>query len=449
MEVFIFSRAILSLYGNLIELAGREKLCLGNNSVKYFDFSGNDIGLPDSFKMPKVQGATRLWYLNFQYNKIGFTDFTVFEYFESVQVLLLGGNYVPLENDTKNEMFRHTRALTVLDLAECGLQELKPATFSSLDNLQVLNLSQNSIQAFNANVQHMKGLRVLNLSHNALAVLDPEVRAQLSSLFTKSKILVVDLSYNPSLSCRCQDLPFIQWLQMYEHRFFNREGTQCNHPTLGPVSPWRIHTDTFHKQCHPSRLSLILYTFFGTIGLVVSLGISVCVYRRRWKIRYYLHTAKHSWIQKRSSERKPNQYIFDAFLVYSTNDRLWVHEILTKTLEGEHQLKLCVHYRNFIPGRYIADTIVESIEKSRKTVLILSPNFLRSNWCQYEFKMARQVFVEQGREDMVLILLRPIAGCRLSRPLSLLLQERTYVEWTDDPDGQQLFWSQLKAALEG
>ncbi len=449
METFIFSRAILSLYGNLIELTGTEKLCLANNSLKYFDFSGNDIGIPASFKLPKVQGATSLWYLNLQYNKIHFNDFSVFEYFQSVQVLLLGGNYVPLENDTQSEMFRHTRSLIVLDLAECGLTELKPAVFSQLDHLQVLNLSQNTLQDFNPNLRHMKELRLLNLSHNSLTVLGPDVRAHLSDLFTQNKTLRVDLSYNPSLSCRCADLQFIQWMQKYQHRFLDRENVQCNHPTLGLVLPWRINTETFHRQCHPSHLDLILYTFFATIGLVVFLCVSVCLYHRRWKIRYYLHAARQSWNQKRSaSDRNPDQYVFDAFLVYNTNDRLWVHDILTKTLENEHHLKLCVHYRNFIPGRDIADTIVESIEKSRKTVLVLSPNFLRSNWCHYEFRMARQVFVEQGREDMVLILLQSVAGCTLSRPLSLLLQERTYVEWTDDPDGQRLFWSQLRAALE-
>ncbi len=450
MEVLIFSQATQVLYGNLIELTGAEKLCLGNNTVKYFDFSHNALGIPDSFRMPQIQGATSLWYLNIQYNKIHFTDFSVFEYMGSVEVMLLGGNYVLLQNDTQGDMFRHTRALTVLDLAECGLKEFKPETFSRLDHLQFLNLSQNGIQDFKTDIRHMKDLLMLNLSHNSLTVLDPAVLDQMSDLFTLNKTLKIDLSYNPSLMCGCSDIEFIQWLQKYEHQFLNHENIHCNHPTFGLTSPWKINTEIFNSQCHPSYLSLILYTFFGTMGLVASLAVAICSYRRRWKIRYYLHAARQSWNRRRSgADRNPDQYVFDAFLVYNSNGRLWVHDILTKTLEGEHQFKLCVHYRNFIPGRDIADTIVESIERSRKTVLVLSPNFLRSNWCQYEFKMARQVFVEQGREDMVLILLQPVAGCRLSRPLSLLLQERTYVEWSEDPDGQRLFWSQLRAALEG
>ena len=36
----------------------------------------------------------------------------------------------------------------------------------------------------------------------------------------------------------------------------------------------------------------------------------------------------------------------------------------------------------------------------------------------------------------------------MSRVLKDLLEKKTYVRWTDDPDGQKLFWEKLHQAIK-
>ena len=53
--------------------------------------------------------------------------------------------------------------------------------------------------------------------------------------------------------------------------------------------------------------------------------------------------------------------------------------------------------RNWLAGRSIARNITDSIEKSRKTVLILSNAFARSYWCELELTMAQHKLLTSHR----------------------------------------------------
>ena len=54
-----------------------------------------------------------------------------------------------------------------------------------------------------------------------------------------------------------------------------------------------------------------------------------------------------------------------------------------------------------MPGYDIADNIVQAIEDSSKVLLILSPTFLESDWCQFEVRMARQKLTRDRRDSVV------------------------------------------------
>ena len=74
-----------------------------------------------------------------------------------------------------------------------------------------------------------------------------------------------------------------------------------------------------------------------------------------------------------------SSYYFDAFVSYADKDRGFVID-LVKSLEKEHNLKLCIHHRDFIPGTGIADNITNAIHYSRRTVCIMTSTFLESYW---------------------------------------------------------------------
>lgn len=116
-------------------------------------------------------------------------------------------------------------------------------------------------------------------------------------------------------------------------------------------------------------------------------------------------------------------------------------------LENRFNLRLCIHYRNWMIGHDIVSNIIDSIEKSRKTLMVVSNAFAASQWCHFEMTMAQTKLFEDDRDNLILILLEEIADCNMNPRLQLQMQKKTYVEWTENVVGQQLFWENLRQTL--
>ena len=85
--------------------------------------------------------------------------------------------------------------------------------------------------------------------------------------------------------------------------------------------------------------------------------------------------------------------VFDAFVAYSGADDVFVRQILSPELEhgGKYvpypsRYKLCLFYRDLPPQVVIQDLIMQATEASRRTVVVLSENFLKCEWARFEFK---------------------------------------------------------------
>ena len=158
---------------------------------------------------------------------------------------------------------------------------------------------------------------------------------------------------------------------------------------------------------------------------------------------FYLQTNKRKQIEILDQRR----YEYDAFVSYCVRDLGWVSKYLPR-LEEEHNLRLCLHDRDWLVGRDIVDNIVTSIENSRKTVLIVSNAFAISQWCHFELAMVQTRLFEMNRDNVVLVLLEEILDHNLSPRLRLQMQRQTYIEWpADNETGQQLFWAKLSQAV--
>ncbi|KAL8570941.1 hypothetical protein ACOMHN_023613 [Nucella lapillus] len=136
--------------------------------------------------------------------------------------------------------------------------------------------------------------------------------------------------------------------------------------------------------------------------------------------------------------------VYDAFVSYSHQDEDFVVNTLVPRLEqqGPRQYRLCVHYRDFPVGECIADTILSSVEKSQRTILILSQHFLDSEWCRFEFRTAHQHVLQQGGHRLVMVLLEDLPHQRLDDDLRMAMKTRTYLTLTDP-----WFWEKLYFAM--
>ena len=57
---------------------------------------------------------------------------------------------------------------------------------------------------------------------------------------------------------------------------------------------------------------------------------------------------------------------------------------------GSPSYKLCLQHRDCpSAGAYgLSETIGQAVEASKRTIMVISPNFMKAEWCRFEYKSA-------------------------------------------------------------
>jgi hypothetical protein len=150
---------------------------------------------------------------------------------------------------------------------------------------------------------------------------------------------------------------------------------------------------------------------------------------------YYVAREKYQSRVTNDDVTGQSSYRYHAFISYADNDRRFVIE-MTKTLEKEYHLRLCIHHRDFIPGTGIAENITNAIHNSRQTVCIMTSYFLSSYWCMFELNMARMEAIYSRNGENVLFLVALQSRVMRDLPLHLmdLVESKSYLEY---PEGER------------
>ena len=122
-----------------------------------------------------------------------------------------------------------------------------------------------------------------------------------------------------------------------------------------------------------------------------------------------------------------------------------MNDELSPHLEEKIGLKLCIHERDFSAGLPIIENIVLSLEQSRSCLVILSEGYAKSEWCNFELNCAYQMFSEQNRSIVVIVLDEPSPE-KLKKTMKYILKTRTYLEWKHGKSMDHLnsiFWERL------
>ena len=360
----------------------------------------------------------------------------IFRFCPWLKTLVLSYNSVPSDSENTIRMFGTLRLLKKLVLLFVGWYTLPGDMFHRLVSLKSLQLGNNNIMSLSLNnpFKSMKGLEFLGLSANKLNTFHENTLPD--NIVNGLKTL--NLAGNPYI-CDCNLIWFIKWLNNTKIIIQQYPGSyHCVMPEY-----WKGKLlNTFNEDCtEHQKLTVTIIVVISCSILVVMAIITITVYKMRWHIRYwiYLIRAKH-----RNYTRLSNtDYVYDGFVVYCDSDRKWVHEKLVPVLEGEYGHKLCIHYRDFEVGKLIVDNIVENMKESRKVILVMSNAFARSEWCHFEVLLAHERFLKNGSDTLATVLLEDVSSRHFTNALKIILTSTTYAIWSENEEGQRLFWNQL------
>ena len=127
-----------------------------------------------------------------------------------------------------------------------------------------------------------------------------------------------------------------------------------------------------------------------------------------------------------------SEHKYDVFICYSNADKDWVRHTLLPKLKS-YELRVCIDFQDFCPGSFIIENIADSISTSRKTIAVLSPDFVNSGWCKKELMMALTRI--ENSHQVIPVLFRE---CECP----WFIGKRTYLDWCNE-DVRETFWEQL------
>ncbi|XP_048248907.1 toll-like receptor 4 [Haliotis rufescens] len=350
-----------------------------------------------------------------------------------------------LGNISGGDMFKSLSQLQTLDLSANYINNYSSILFSNMSSLRELIISRNRIYALRFDISHMKNLRLLQCSGNELPGLTEDFTTSLDKLSDHHK-MTVDLSQNP-IQCTCINLPFLSWMVTAKAK---------GRISFGNLSEYDCYYDEVHSVILDDLEKIVAdlnvscqsfpyhFIFFVGMSLVVLVTL-LCslLYRFRWKLKYLYYAARHGYHTTHPSN---HTFVFDAFVSFAEEDRDFVVNELLVKLEDESDMRLNFHQRDFTPGRPIAHNIIEAVKTSKRTLVILSREFLKSHWCVHELQMAHMESVSTGRDVLLIVMMEHIPTNKIPVEILYHIQSDSYLEYP--LEGEKLmFWRNLIGCL--
>lgn len=433
----------LSLAHN--DIRSRVSSHLHSTSLKVLDFSGNALGLMwgvGDIYLQFFQGLRHLQQLDLSQNRLHILQPQNLDNLpKSLRYLSLRDNYLSFFNWSSLAFLPN---LQVLDLAGNQLKALSNGTLPNGTHLRKLDVSSNNIvsvvPAFFALALELKEV---NLSDNILKTVD---RSWFGPIV--ANLTMLDVRSNP-LHCAC-GAAFVDLLLEVQTKVPGLPNqVKCGSP--GQLQGRSIFTQDL-RLCLDEVLS---WDCFGLSLLTVAVGIAVPLLHHLcgWDVWYCFHLCL-AWLPLLAWGRRGAQALpYDAFVVFDKAQSAvadWVYSELRVRLEerrGRRALRLCLEDRDWLPGQTLFENLWASIYGSRKTLFVLAHTDRVSGLLRTSFLLAQQRLLEDRKDVVVLVILRPDAHRSRYVRLRQRLCRQSVLFWPQQPSGQGSFWAQLSTAL--
>lgn len=234
------------------------------------------------------------------------------------------------------------------------------------------------------------------------------------------------------------DLNDTEWCNCH----YNYTGSNCE--TLKPPATTPAPKEIVKKEVD-TRTIVGVVVGVVIMSLVVIATLLYCMWKRRvllvMKLVHYIKPIE-------DDDRE-----WDAFVSYKSvhKDESFVVHVLYPKLEQELGFKLNLHFRDFVPGETIQNNIIKAVQCSRRTILVITPSFVQSEFTRLEYQVAQQEMLKR-KHRIIPVLLEDITECEptMDPNLKVILKSVSYIEWPKDVNNEtkvEKFWKRMQLSL--
>ncbi|KAH9492229.1 hypothetical protein Btru_029281 [Bulinus truncatus] len=418
-----------------------------NNSLENLILNGNRI---QALKGP-FTGLINLKNLSLADCYIDEVNDDFFDSFRSLEFLNLSSNTLGSNvfKHGKKAIFKNLSHLKELDLSFTNILKVDDNIFEGLNNLEMLHMQRNGLYSFNVDISHMTKLSFVNFSLNVLTGLNTTITNFFDELALKNN-LSIDFTENP-IHCYCANLDFITWIakSVKTINFGNWSRLKCVYEDTSEryQNVFSDIRDVLERECIP-KVTLFIVVTAATVLLMCIISI-VIIYRFRWKLKYLYYSGYLYMKSKKHFNADGRTFLYDVFVSFANEDEFFVYEKLIPQLRSRG-LKVHLHTIDFIAGELITTNIVNAVQSSRRTLIVLSDHMLKSSWCKFELQMANIESVHTGRPVIIFLFIQQLLEETMGKELLYHIQNNTYIQLPNNSNNgriMELFWSKLCSDL--
>lgn len=342
-----------------------------------------------------------------------------------------------------NRTFNGLSSLNILHLENNKLSALLGFEFESLIHLKELYLSYNRISfVMNTTFQNLRSLEVLHLDHNLIT------EFHVWNLRWNSRLMHAQLGHNP-WTCNCGYMrSYLEWLQSSSSIVHDIESVQCRYNQS--IGPYVLEFDV--ATCSNKSVTIFqavlrenYMTYVITVPLIVLLLIILIVlgyvYQEDFKVWLF---SKYGIKPFHRSEYKGNsEKLFDAFISYTKREEDFISQTFVPEMEyGTPSYRMCLKNRDIPLCNFVADAIAEAIECSHRTIIFLSEQFLKNDWCRFELKSAHRESLGNSRHKIIVVVLDNMSLKTLDENTKFYIKNSPVIRF-----GDKRFWDKVKYSM--
>nr|AUW64604.1 toll-like receptor 5M [Mastacembelus armatus] len=391
-------------------------------------------------------------------------------HFRHLQNLFYSGNHI--KQCSPDVTIPYNNSLQVLELYDSSLQTIWGQgkcldLFDHLGNLLGLNISFNSLTTLPPGIfRGLSSIMELDLSSNALTYLQPDVFPfSLKKLYLSNNFLAfpdptnfLSLSFlslaENRFHCSCNLESFLKRLNVTNVTFLSPiQDYKCEFPGALHSLPL-LDYSTIIEPCEQDEEKAVedlrFTLFIFSVLFIVTVILTGIIYARYRGNIYIVYKRTVGRVLEGPKPPPPVEEVqYDAFLCFSNNDYRWVEAALLKRLDKQFSEKnifhCCFEARDFLPGEDHLSNIRDAIWGSRKTVCVISKEFLKDGWCLEAFNMAQGRMLEELTNVLIMMVVGKVAPFHLMKynAVRSFVQKREYLVWPEDPQDLGWFYERL------